>query len=63
MMSDDFPVIPFLVLLFFIAIGIFGLGHWRGQQVFKEKAVEMGYAEYNPKTGEWQWIVKETKEE
>lgn len=30
---------------------------------YKQKAVDLDYAEYNSKTGEWQWKVKQEQQE
>lgn len=30
---------------------------------YRQQAIEHGYAEYHPQTGEWQWIENERKDD
>ena len=37
------------------AIGAHGTGMQHGREEIQQEAVEQGFAEYNAKSGEWQW--------
>lgn len=46
-------------LIIIAAIFLFGFGFGIGKRNVENQAIEKGYAEYNRKTGEWQWVEKD----
>jgi len=58
-MSDGAGVV--LTLIFMVCmmiccvIGAHNTGRQHGREEIQQEAVEQGFAEYNAKSGEWQW--------
>lgn len=44
-------------------IALVAIGIIRDKTDYRKQAIERGYAEYNPKTGSWQWVEKAEKHE
>ena len=52
--------ILFLILLALASFLGFAFGAVYGIENMEDQAVEKGYAQYHPKTGDWEWLeVKE----
>ena len=59
-MDIDTAVVVGVALVIVATLGtLIGVNTTRDS--FQKEAIEMGYAEYNKTTGEWQWIPQQPK--
>lgn len=52
-------IIAVIATIFVVVVGAHGyrLGSELERATFQQEAIELGYAEYNAVTGEWQWKI------
>ena len=48
--------LPGIILAIFVGSGLFALGYAKCQFKWEKELVKRGYAQYNSKTGAWEWI-------
>lgn len=58
-MFDWFQALVLCVIGFFL---VFSIGYAAGRDAMREEAVKRNVAEYNAKTGQWQWTAKVAQE-
>lgn len=60
-MNDDDVSVPFWVLISIVTMMLLGMGgcYTMTNEVVKiqKSGIELGYAEYNKITGDWQWVT------
>jgi len=65
-MSNDDPVVKVAFAIICLGVAVLGLCLLKqcyNNDVLKQEAIEHEYAQHNPKTGEWEWLEPEKRNE
>lgn len=53
------PTVAWIILVAMISVLCYIYGFSDGTGVMRKSAIDLGYAEYHPSTGKWQWRTVE----